>query len=168
MTTKDRHRALMLRVLKQFRVLLRSMDTHYRQVEHRSGLGGAQLWALSEISVRGGLTVGELAGKLAVHLSTASNLVTRLQELGLVARSRSRSDQRIVRIRATPAGRRRLREAPAPFAGLLQNALYNLSSRDLEGLEKQLTALLGNVEQLDRRASARPLGELLGGPSRGT
>ena len=72
----------MMDVLKRFRVLLRSMEAHYRRVEESSGLGGAQVWALSEIAATdGGLTVGELADKLAIHLSTASNLVRRLEEL---------------------------------------------------------------------------------------
>ena len=50
---------LMLDVLKQFRVLLRAMESHYRQVERRSGLGGAQLWALAEIAAAD-LTMGDL------------------------------------------------------------------------------------------------------------
>ena len=60
----DADRAQVLEVLKLFRVLLRSMDNHYRRIEQRSGLGGAQLWALSEVAKPPGLTMGELAGRL--------------------------------------------------------------------------------------------------------
>lgn len=159
----DAHRALMLEVLKQFRVLLRSMDTHYRQVEKRSGLGGAQLWALSEIAAPGGITVGDLAAKLAIHLSTASNLISRLEQLGLVTRSRSRTDQRVVALTATPAGRRKLRRAPQPSAGRLQDTLLSMGPRELRALRTQLDRVLRRMGPLDARADAMPLGDLLGG-----
>jgi DNA-binding MarR family transcriptional regulator len=157
----------MLDVLKRFRVLLRAMDTHYRQVEGRSGLGGAQLWALSEIDADRGLTVGDLAGRLAVHVSTASNLVSRLVELGLVARSRGAGDSRIVRLRATSAGRGRLRAAPKPTAGLLQDALLGMESDDLRALKVHLDSLLRRMGKQDRKGSQIPLGQMLGRPIKG-
>src|SRR5205085_5268796 len=86
------HRARMLTVLKQFRLLVRAMDAHYREVESASGLGGAQLWALQEIASEPGLGAGELAQRLAIHPSTASNLVRRLEEMSLVTRHRPSAD----------------------------------------------------------------------------
>ena len=159
----DGDRALVLEVLKQFRVLLRSMDNHYRRVERRSGLGGAQLWALSEVAPPPGLTLGDLAARMAIHISTASNLVSRLEDLGLVERRRVASDQRRVCISATAAGKRALKRAPRPSAGLLQQALMRMHRRELRALQSQLTRLLGKMGHADKSAASLPLGNLLGG-----
>lgn len=158
MTDRD----LMIGVLKQFRVLVRSIDTHYRRVEERSGLGGAQLWALAEIAGARNLTVGDLARKLAIHLSTASNLVKRLEELGLVERNRGGTDQRVVRLAATATGRRRLQRAPKPSAGLLQQALMDMDARELAALHAQLDKVLRRMKHLDRRGASTLIGDILG------
>lgn len=161
---KESDRAHVLEVLKQFRVLLRAMDNHYRRVERGSGLGGAQLWALAEVVSPPGLTLGELARRLAIHLSTASNLVTRLEELGLVERRRAAADQRKVCISATAAGKRALRRAPRPSAGLLQEALMRMSPRELRSLRSDLACLLRRMGHRDAGAAALPLGNLFGKP----
>ena len=149
-------------VLKRFRILLRSMEAHYRRVEESSGLGGAQVWALSEIaSSEGGLTVGELAEKLAIHLSTASNLVRRLEELKLLTRNRSREDQRVVQLSVTAAGRRKIEQAPKPSMGLLQQALSEMTGGELETLGNELDKLLRRMRHLDRRAGTMVIAEIL-------
>lgn len=152
----------MIAVLKQFRVLVRSMDTHYRRVEERSGLGGAQLWALAEIVSARHLTVGDLARKLAIHLSTASNLVKRLESMGLVERAREGEDQRVVTISATATGKKRLHKAPKPSAGILQKALMDMEARELRALHTQLEKVLQRMGRVDRRAAATPIGDILG------
>jgi MarR family transcriptional regulator, organic hydroperoxide resistance regulator len=152
---------LMIAVLKQFRVLVRSMDTHYRRVEERSGLGGAQLWALAEIVGARHLTVGDLARKLAIHLSTASNLVKRLESMGLVERAREGEDQRVVTISATATGKKRLQKAPKPSAGILQKALMDMEARELRALHTQLEKVLQRMGRVDRRAASTPIGDIL-------
>jgi DNA-binding MarR family transcriptional regulator len=154
-------RANMMETLKLFRVLLRSMDTHYRQVERRSRLGGAQVWALAEISGNYQLTVGDLARRMAIHLSTASNLVRRLEDLGLVRRARASDDQRRVTLAITAAGKRKLQSAPKPTRGLLQEALASLPPARLASLEVDLRLLLAHMGQLDRRAGATPIAQIL-------
>ena len=158
---EDRRDA-MVGVLKRFRVLLRSMESHYRSVEKRSGLGGAQVWALAEIEAEHGITVGALADKLAIHLSTASNLVRRLEELKLVTRSRSRQDQRVVQLAVTAAGRRKLEQAPKPSMGLLQQALTETPQDELVALGAELDKLLRRMRHLDRRAGSLVIAEILG------
>jgi DNA-binding MarR family transcriptional regulator len=147
-------------VLLQFRILLRSMQRHYLSVERASGLGGSQLWALAEIAANPGLSVGELARRLAIHLSTASNLVGRMEALGIVARRRVVRDQRVVRLQVTPAGQRALRRAPGPPVGLLQRALLDLPPARLAALHRHLEVLLAHMEHRDARARAALLADM--------
>ncbi|MDX6514938.1 MAG: hypothetical protein QOH73_604 [Gaiellaceae bacterium] len=56
------------------------------------------------------LTVTDLADRLKVAQSTATELVTRAEEAGLVQRSGSPKDGRVALVRLTSAGERRLSE----------------------------------------------------------
>src|SRR3954467_12155101 len=123
--TQQRHRT-MLSVVMQFRVVVRSMRRHYQSVERTVGVTGAQLWAMAEIDASPRMTVGQLARDLAIHQSTASNIVADLENAGLVTRERPREDQRVVRLALTAAGRRIMRRAPRPLRGALQEALMSL------------------------------------------
>jgi len=57
----------MLDVLRQFRVVIRTIKRHYQWVEQRCGVSGAQLWAMERIAATRGLTPGDLARELAIH-----------------------------------------------------------------------------------------------------
>ena len=157
-------RERMLRVLMQFRVLLRAMRTHYQSLAERSGLAGAQAWALAEIAARPGVSVGELARAMGLHLSTVSNIVGRLERMGLASRVRAGADQRVVRLEATAEGRRVLRRAPRPAAGLLQQALAQLAPARLAALNRDLAALIAAMGRRAGRVEEISLGELLTGP----
>lgn len=155
-------REAMLEVLAQFRVLVRSIREHYRSVEEKASVGGAQLWALSEIAARPDMSVGGLARALAVHISTASNLVGRLEELGLVERKRVSRDQRVVQLAPTALGRRTLKAAPQPTMGLLQQALLDLPPERLKALRRELAEVLARMKLRSRRgAHELPIAELL-------
>src|SRR5947209_19998420 len=91
-TKRGDERRRMLEVLEQFRVIVKSIRRHYQDVERRAGVSGAQLWALAQIAEQPGGQVGALARALAVHQSTASNLVRGLEARGLVARERRGRD----------------------------------------------------------------------------
>jgi DNA-binding MarR family transcriptional regulator len=70
-------------------------------------------------------TVTELAERLQLAQSTVTELVTRAEEIGLVARTGSADDGRVVDLRLTPEGERRLADA---FTGLEAERQALLSS----------------------------------------
>ena len=146
------------RVLRQFRLIFNAVKTHFQQVESRTGLGGAQIWALSIVAARPGIGVKDLSLAMDVHQSTTSNLVRTLVERGLVEALREGSDRRTVQLKVLPVGRRLLKRAPAPFTGVLPEALAALDTRTLARLERDLAQL---VPKLKTRAGDAniPLGQ---------
>lgn len=146
------------RVLRQFRIVFNAVKTHFRQLERESGLGGAQVWALSVIDSQPGIGATSLGRAMDIHQSTASNLVRGLVERGYVAAAREGLDRRNVALRILPAGQEVLRRAPAPLAGVLPNALATLDEATLLRLEQDLAVLIARLDA-DEGAGKIPLGD---------
>jgi len=153
-------RGKMLEVLGLFRVVFKSIRKHYQSVERRTGVRGAQLWALAQVAEKPGLRVGDLARSLAIHQSTASNLLRDLVAAELVIRKRTREDRRTVRLHATNQGLDVLRRAPRPLIGVLQQALADLPGASLTALHRHLDRLILAMRAADRSARGTPLSEL--------
>jgi DNA-binding MarR family transcriptional regulator len=135
-------RRRMLEVLEQFRIIVKSIKRHYQAVERRAHLKGAQLWALAQVAENPAATVGDLARALAIHQSTASNLLRALERQGLVVRERQSTDQRQVRLYATKKGVKLLKGAPRPLIGVLQQALSELPPARLHALHGELARVI--------------------------
>lgn len=151
----------MLAVLKQFRVVIGSMKEHYRDLERATGVSGAQLWALCAVAASPGMKVGDLALELAIHQSTASNLLDRLAELGHIERRREGADQRVVTIHLSKSGHAAVKRAPQPAIGILQNALLSLSTPQLMALQGNLHELILAIGVKRNSGAATPLSMVL-------
>lgn len=146
-----------LSVLQRFRVLIRTAQRHSQWIERQSGVTGAQLWALQELSEVPGLRVGELANRMALHQSTASNMIDRLESGGLIRKERTSADQRVVRLYLTDEGAALLGRAPSPARGVLPEALRLLEGEDLCRLQAELDGLLKQIKVLDDGFGMQPL-----------
>jgi DNA-binding MarR family transcriptional regulator len=146
-------------VLQHIRELFRVSQQHFQRIEARCGVSGTLLWAMAELRARPGLKVSELATALSVHLSTASNLLDRLEAKTLIRRERGIRDQRIVRIYLTPLGRRILGAAPKPAEGVIPDALYRMPTAALARLDRDLEKLLQLASVRNRKAAMKPLAE---------
>jgi DNA-binding MarR family transcriptional regulator len=145
------------RVLRRFRLVFNAVRSHFRAVETKAGISGAQLWALSVVQAQPGIGVGGLAQAMDIHQSTASNLLRGLVEAGLVTSAKGETDRRVVLLQVTARGKRILAKAPGPFAGVLPDALQRLDQRTLARLDRDLGRL---IEELgtDERGARIPLG----------
>ena len=139
------------RVLRRFRLVFNAVKTHFREVEKKAGVGGAQLWALSVIRDSPGIGVNHLAKAMDVHQSTASNLVKTLAEQELISVTKTGPDRRAVQLRVLAAGTKVLRRAPGPFTGLLPQAIARLDAQTLSRLDQDLGKLIAALDVDDRR-----------------
>ncbi|MEP7298190.1 MAG: MarR family transcriptional regulator [Burkholderiales bacterium] len=146
-----------LDVLQQLRVVVRLAGAHSALLERATGLPGAQLWALHEVTTANGSTVGALAGRLRMHQTTVSNLLSRLEAQAMVRRERSPLDRRVVHIHITPDGRKALRRAPGPARGLLPKVLDEMSAAQLRKVHAGLAVLVECMGGLDSALAAKPL-----------
>lgn len=146
-----------LAVLKQLRIVVRAASGHSARIEKQCGIGGAQLWLLQELYEHPGLRVGEIAQRMAIHQSTASNLLDTLTKKGYVTRARDSKDLRAVKLYLTDSGRTLTEQAPMPARGLLPEALGRLDEKNLAALENALQALLAVIGDTDEHSALLPL-----------
>lgn len=147
-------------VLKQFRIIFKSVKTHFSTVEDDCRISGSQLWALSIVVREPGILVTALAKSLAVHQSTASNLVEKLVIQGLLRRERAAYDQRRVHLYPTDVGISLLDKAPLPLEGLLPHALSQLAPETLAQLHASLAETIRHMEHVEKNAAHTPLADL--------
>lgn len=146
------------RVLRRFRIVFNAIKGHFREVEKRAGVSGAQLWALNVIRQQPGVGVGGLAKAMDIHQSTASNLLRPLLEAGLLSAERGDTDRRSVQLHVTAKGTRVLAKAPGPFTGILPDALGRLDAATLARMDRDLGRLISELETHARGKNV-PLGD---------
>ena len=146
--------------LQHFRVIFKSVKKHFHWVEQQTGVNGAQLWALAAVVKKPGLKVTELAAALAIHQSTASNLVDKLVKQGLLRRERGAEDQRIVHLYSSPEGIKLIKRAPKPLEGVLPDALSRLTASDLAELNLLLASVVRKMKVRDATGKSTPLAQI--------
>lgn len=154
------HDALALEVLKQFRLVYGAVNRHFRDIERRCGLSGAQAWLLRELSRSPLLGVTDLATRMSVHQSTASQLIEKLVRAGYVERAAHEEDKRRVRLRISRRGRACLKRLPQPAEGVLPRALGKLPRPSLRALRSSLARLISQLQARRAQDAQAPLGEL--------
>ena len=115
--------------------LVRTEDT-------RTGVGPAQLSALSVLVFHGPKRLNELAALEQVRPPTMSRIVDGLVKQGLAQRESQASDRRSVQVSATSAGRKVLLQGKARRVRALTRRLATLSGRDIKIIREAAKLLL--------------------------
>lgn len=117
-----------------------------RVEDAKSGIGPAQLSALSVLVFAGPMTSSELADAEQVKPPTMSRIVEGLVQQQLAERTPVASDRRALQIAATPRGRKLLLAGRDRRVGALAHRLESLNEGDLAVVGKAakiLIAVLG-------------------------
>jgi DNA-binding MarR family transcriptional regulator len=89
----------------------RAMTAAYRPILSELNLTYPQYLVLLVLWEESPVTVGRLGERLQLDSGTLSPLLKRLEGTGFVSRERSQTDERLVEVALTPAGRRLERKA---------------------------------------------------------
>jgi DNA-binding MarR family transcriptional regulator len=92
----------------------------------------SELTALLVLHFRGQLTMSALASNLGVPLSTTTSLVKRLVRKGLIDRTQSAKDQRIMNVELTGEGIKLALQARAVMEGMFARIQAALSKEELQ------------------------------------
>jgi DNA-binding MarR family transcriptional regulator len=136
-------------IVDDIRRLYQVLTEQSRRVEHETSLTSQQLWVVKMLEESSPLKVTELARRMYLHPATMVGLLDRLEGKGLVKRTRSEKDRRVVHIDLTEQGRELVKNSPEVVQDLLVKGLETLGEQKLKtisaGLE-QLVTILGIKE----------------------
>lgn len=139
-------------IVQGLRRMVKALQTYSQDVRSAYGLTGPQLWALKTLQREGRMTVGRLAAALAVHQSSISILLDRLEKRGLVRRIRSQPDRRVVQVELTKRGAVMATDAPDAAQGQLLHALATMPAEQLRRTRRVVEQLVGAMEAGDMNA----------------
>lgn len=157
---ENQSEALANTALKHFRVIFSSIKKHSNQIEVLCEVSSSQLWLLWELYKMPGLKVTELAFKLSIHQSTASNLIEKLVRRQLIVKRRDASDQRVVRLYLTQSAEEVVLKAPSSPRGVLRDALDHMPTSELLLLQCSLDALVAQIRLKDEADAFTPLADI--------
>jgi DNA-binding MarR family transcriptional regulator len=118
-------------IIADFRAAIMTLKAISSERVRRLGLSMAQLNILYTLQRCGEMPMSRLAEMLNVSLSNATGLIDRIEERGLVERTRVPEDRRVVVIRVTDAGERMLGEIDALSDDLIRSVLGHLDAAQL-------------------------------------
>ena len=124
------------------------MNRVYKPVLDELGLTYPQYIVLVALYEQDDQTVSGLGDKLFLDSSTLTPLLKRMESMGHLTRQRNPEDEREVRLRLTPQGRR-TREKVALARGELLKAT-GLGAADFRGLREELVKLRTNLSNAVR------------------
>jgi DNA-binding MarR family transcriptional regulator len=140
-------------LVDRLRMVIARLARRLRQ-ESDVDLTPSQFAALSTISHREPITLGELAMVERVRPPTMTRIVAVLEEAGLVAREVDPSDRRVARVRATPEGDALLAHARTRRDAYLAELLSALPADSQADLER-MVHLLEQLSDIACRPPAR-------------
>jgi DNA-binding MarR family transcriptional regulator len=126
-------------------VLFRHLRQGARQIKGK-GISPRDFSVLRLLLEGGPATVGEIQAYIYRSPSTVSALVAKLERAGLVIRTRSEQDQRVVIVALTSAGRSVVEHTPLVGLPLLRRRLANLPQERLVHINQALTDILYLLE----------------------
>jgi DNA-binding MarR family transcriptional regulator len=155
-----------LAALQKLRVIIKTAQEQFQFASETAGISGSQAWALAEIARAPGMIVSELGKAMAIHPSTTSNMLDKMQKRDLIRRERVDADQRVVRLYITSAGENVLAHLPGPATGLLPDALSRMDDEQIAQVNAALSLILEKMHRHEASAAFTPIASLLETPGR--
>ncbi len=108
----------------------RMTSARFERVLDANGLTAAGWHVLMLLARTDGLPLRDVAERCYVSAATVTGVVDTLERDGLVARERDTADRRVVRVRLTPEGGRRLAAAKGSVAAAMAPIFGDLPARE--------------------------------------
>ncbi len=127
-----------IKTLKQIvKTLKKAVDADYKELQ----LTGPQGFMLGTLACNGPMKISDLSEKMALSNSTVSGIVDRLEKQGLVERSRSDQDRRVVMVQVTEQFKKCKRDKMTRIEDIIQQQMSCATQEELEKILDGLTIL---------------------------
>jgi len=130
-------------VIDNLRRTIKAINEFSKSAERETGLTGHQLWAIKLVADNSPIKVSDLARQMYLHPATVVGILDRLASKGLVQRSRSTEDKRVVEIDLTAEGREIVDRMPDMAEGMLAKKLEALPGKMFSHVSKGMREIVG-------------------------
>ena len=130
---------------QKFLRLYRHLRWYSRKMQDE-GVRGREFATLRYLHEAGPCTIGQVQDYIYISASSTSEMLSRLEDAGYVARTRCKKDQRVVYVELTPEGRRIAEETPMGGIPLLRERIKTLPPERLAVLSEAFSDLLQIME----------------------
>jgi MarR family transcriptional regulator, organic hydroperoxide resistance regulator len=127
-----------------------------KRMEAELGITGPQRLVIRIVGRRPGALAGQLAQTLHLHPSTLTGVLRRLENRGLLERTRGERDRRESRLRLTPAGRAVDRRHAGTVEAAVRRALIALDPGAVAAAAEVMRALDDALRGARRKSRPRP------------
>ncbi|MBN2125496.1 MAG: MarR family transcriptional regulator [Deltaproteobacteria bacterium] len=133
------------------RRLMQGGEQYTKELIKTYHVSAPQLSCLLALFEHGPLPPSHIAKYIMVNSSTVTGVLDRLEQQGLVARSRTSPDRRVITVSLTASGEKLARNAPPPIQKKIVEGLKKLPETDIEQIVRALTKLtvMLDVQDLD-------------------
>ncbi len=135
-------------VLHKFLLIYRHLRQHHHQMDSY-GIRPRLASVLRFLIERRTATVSEIQDYLYTSPSTASSVISQLEDAGYVTRTRDPGDNRVVLVAITASGAELAKHAPIGGIGLLRQRLGDLPEDRLHQIDAALADLMHLMEVLE-------------------
>lgn len=128
-----------LRVIELLRKLMVTMKQNVHHHYKEMNMTGPQGMLMGTLAHHGEMKVSDLSEKLGLSNSTVSGIIDRLENQGLVARTRSKEDKRVVYVNVTSefkkGSQNHIKEVEKMFEAMMSKATSEELDEILKGLD---------------------------------
>lgn len=128
-------------ILDNIRRVFQVVNEQSKEVERETGLTGPQAWAVKVIAKHGPVRVSDLARRMYLHPATVGGILDRLEKRGMIVRTRSSEDRRVVEVNLTDDGRTLMEHSPESASNKIARGLETLHPAELSTIHQGLDRL---------------------------
>jgi len=133
-------------IIFSIRRLIQAKELYTKELHKKYQISASQLNCLLALHENGPLPPSQIAKHIMVNSSTVTGIIDRLEQKGLVERSRSSLDRRVITIYLTETGTKLAENAPPPIQQRVLDGLKRLSPNEIERIVKSLNKITDMLE----------------------
>jgi DNA-binding MarR family transcriptional regulator len=140
---------LVKQIIFQIRRLIQAKELYTKELNKKYQVSASQLNCLLALYENGPLPPSQIAKHIMVKSSTVTGIIDRLEQKGLVNRSRTSRDRRVITVELTEPGRTLAENAPPPIQQKVLEGLERLPQGEMEKIVLGLNMLTQMLDVQD-------------------
>ena len=136
-------------IIYSIRRLMQAGELYTKELNKKYNVSAAQINCLLALYENGPLPPSQIAKHMMVNSSTVTGIIDRLEQKGLVGRSRISLDRRVITIELTEAGKTLAKNAPPPIQRKLIDGVKRLPPNETEQILQALAKLTQMLDVQD-------------------